>query len=173
MLPGTLTVLTAHACGLDGSEGLLERAAGVQLIYDGLRLTRTLSHEEPWSDGEKDAADVSVLAADVLVSRGFYLLARTQAASAAVDVVRSFGRDQTDRRTTGDASLDAELEADVLELGVVAGATAADVSPSEDLRALASDLGGDFGASFPPAGRLTDARVPARLDSIVGAVVDH
>ncbi|WP_254536246.1 DUF7114 family protein [Halomarina litorea] len=175
MLPGVLTVLTARACGIDGdgTDGLLERAAGVQLVYDGLRLTRTLAQEDPWTTGDRDAADMDVLAADVLVSRGFYLLARTEAARDAVEVVRSFGHDQTERRTTGDDSLDARLEASVLDLAVIAGATAAGTTPHEDLRTLAADLAGDFDDAFPPAAVLADREIPDYLARIVGPVADH
>ncbi|UHQ95994.1 hypothetical protein HYG82_21195 [Natrinema halophilum] len=30
-------------------DGIVTHAAGVQLIYEGLRLTRTLAHDEPWT----------------------------------------------------------------------------------------------------------------------------
>lgn len=126
VIPGTVTVLTAESFGGEevSVDGLTERAVGVQLIYDGLRLTRELVHDEPWDHDEKADADMGILAADVMVARGFYLLARSNAADAAVEVVRSFGRDQTEFRNGGDASLDSRLETDVLELAVVAGATA-------------------------------------------------
>jgi hypothetical protein len=150
MVPGVFTLHGIRAIA-DGSTstaasggGLLEtvagRAAGVQLIYDGLRLTRQLAQDEPWAAGDGDAGDVEVLAADVMVARGFYLLARTEAADAAVAVVRAFGRDQTVRRETGDTTLDRNLEADVLELAVVAGATVADTSAPPRLREYAADL---------------------------------
>jgi len=51
--PGVLTVLVGRSDGVDASDagdGLLERAAGVQLVYDGLRLTRRLADEVPWRD---------------------------------------------------------------------------------------------------------------------------
>ncbi|ELY90395.1 hypothetical protein C483_12823 [Natrialba hulunbeirensis JCM 10989] len=98
---------TETPAGVD-SEALHTHAAGVQLIYEGLRLTRTLAHEEPWerpttadevSDGMDPAtADLAILAADILVARGFYLLAHTDAAEKAVQTVQAFGHDQT-RRT--------------------------------------------------------------------------
>ncbi|MFC6769133.1 DUF7114 family protein, partial [Natrinema soli] len=46
-------------------------AAGVQLIYEGLRLTRSLAHDEPWTATDADAsdADLAILAADILVAR--------------------------------------------------------------------------------------------------------
>ncbi|WP_254545635.1 DUF7114 family protein [Halomarina pelagica] len=170
MVPGVLAVLTARACAADPAEGVLERAAGVQLIYDGLRLTRRLTREEPWrtGDADADAGDMHVLAADVLVARGFYLLARTEAAGAAVEVVRAFGRDQTDGGTA-DA-----LEADVLDLAVVAGATAGGVDPTGELRAVASDFVRGHGPGFPPADSLASADAYDTLvRSVDGAVADH
>ncbi|MFB6312205.1 MAG: hypothetical protein ABEH64_13610, partial [Salinirussus sp.] len=86
-----------------------------------------------WASGDGDTADLEILAADVMVARGFYLLARTDAAGDAVGVVRSFGRDQTARRETGDPAIDRNLEADVLELAVVAGATVAGVEVPPEL----------------------------------------
>ncbi|MFC7156634.1 hypothetical protein ACFQPA_14385 [Halomarina halobia] len=167
MVPGVLAVLTARACAADPAEGVVERAAGVQLIYDGLRLTRRLAREEPWRTGDP-AGDMHVLAADVLVARGFYLLARTEAASAAVEVVRAFGRDQTDGGTA-DA-----LEVDVLDLAVVAGATAGDVDPTPELRSVAADFARGVGPEFPPADSLASADAYDTLvRSVDGAVADH
>jgi hypothetical protein len=133
MTPAVLTILSARALdsGIDAdadADGLAERAAGVQLIYEGLRLTRALAQDEPWvtTDENDTDADIDILAADVLVSRGFYLLARTDAADRAVEVVRAFGRDQTlrDREDADVATLDRNLEADIFALAVVAGTTA-------------------------------------------------
>ncbi len=147
-VPGVFTLLAVRAVG-DGSapatdsplsDPVANRAAGVQLIYEGLRLTRRLAQDEPWVDGDADAADLEILAADVLVARGFYLLARTDAAEAAVDVVRAFGRDQTVRRETGDSGLDRNLEADVCELAVVAGVSLAGQAASPRLREYAAGL---------------------------------
>ncbi|WP_256287716.1 DUF7114 family protein [Halobellus inordinatus] len=152
MTPAVLALVSARApeTGVDtDTDGLAERAAGVQLIYEGLRLTRSLAHDEPWTltdesdvSGDIDA-DLDVLAADVLVSRGFYLLARTDAADRAVDVVRAFGRDQTLRRGEGaDAdALDRNLEADVFALAVVVGMTAVGETPSPAVLEYASELG--------------------------------
>jgi len=135
MAPGVLTLLSARSGnGGDVPDGVDDLAAGVQLIYDGLRLTRDLSHSTPWSQGEAERGDIAIVAADVLVARGFYLLARTSAADEAVEVVRSFGHDQTRRRGAEDpAALDANLERDVLELAVVTGLTAIGGSAPDDL----------------------------------------
>jgi len=175
LAPGVLAVSSARAAresregpaGEFALDAVAERGAGVQLIYAGLRLTRSLAQDPPWEharsltdgagrpadagdavdaaghpedvaapDAETDLteADMSILVADILVARGFYLLARTEAAGDAVATVQSFGRDQTTRRTTGDDSLDGNLEADVFELGAVAGVTAVGVSASAGLR---------------------------------------
>jgi hypothetical protein len=151
MAPGALVLLCARAldAGAD-ADAVAERAAGVQLIYEGLRLTRTLAHEEPWltgADSDIDA-DLDIVAADVLVSRGFYVLARTGAADQAVETVRRFGRDQTLRRGEGDAvdrtALDRNLEADVFELAVVAGVGVAGGTPSPALREYAAGLAREF-----------------------------
>jgi hypothetical protein len=141
--PGALTLLTARALDSDVAlSGIAERAVGVQLIYDGLRITRLLAHTEPWTvaGAETDdiAADLDVLSAVVLVSRGFYLLARTETAGRAVAVVQQFGRDQTLRaRPDADVDLlDRTLETAVFELAVAAGATAVGGSVDDDLLGL-------------------------------------
>ena len=157
-VPGVLTIhfaraATSTAVGPDGelSDPLSERAAGVQLIYEGLRLTRQLVHDEPWDDGETDAADLDVLVADVLVARGFFLLAKTEAADRAVETVRAFGRDQTVRREADDASLDANLEADALELAAVAGASLGEQGVPAGVRGFTAELAGSLdGDGFPP-----------------------
>ena len=146
LAPGVLTLVTATATrdrSADASHGDTDRAAGVQLIYEGLVLTRTLAHDDPWEHGDSEAADLDILIADILVSRGFYLLARTEAAAAAVEVVRDFGHDQTVLRTTGDDTLDDALEADICELAVVAGVTANGYQPTPSLRSYAAELGAD------------------------------
>jgi len=182
MVPGIVTILTARETGTgpDGtlsgeplSEPIACRAAGVQLIYDGLRLTRSLSQDEPWTraDLEKtpeaieDAtteANLAILVADVMVARGFYLLARTEAADRAVETVRSFGRDQTLRAETGESALDTNLERDVLELAVVGGATL-DGTVTPGLREFAADLGEE----------VSDASFAALEHSLADSVTDR
>ena len=153
MAPGVLAVLCAR--GVDDSiafEVVAERAAGTQLVYEGLRLTRALAADPPWEADETldagggtaaddlETANVDVLVADVLVARGFHLLARTEAAERAVETVRNFGRDQTRRRSSGAAATDADLEADVFELAAVAGTTAVGAHPSVECREFVADL---------------------------------
>lgn len=163
MTPSVLTMLSARA--LDPSvddDQIAERGAGVQLIYEGLRLTRTLAQTPPWADGEDEAArtaDLDILAADVFVSRGFYVLARTESAERAVEVVRAFGRDQTRRReaTADREALDHSLEEDVFALAVAAGTSAVGVDPSDELLRYATTLAADAtGGHLPPPAALPE-----------------
>ncbi|HKJ58574.1 MAG TPA: hypothetical protein VKA37_05050 [Halobacteriales archaeon] len=121
--PGVMVLTSARA--IDGGvdvDAVADRVAGVQLVYAGLAVTRRLAGDPPWADGGAEAANLDVLAADILVARGAYLLAGTEASGAAVEVIRAFGRDQTERE--GDPTPDHDLEADIFELAVVAGSTA-------------------------------------------------
>jgi len=173
MAPSVLTLVSARAldAGVD-PDNIAERAAGVQLIYEGLRLTRTLTHSEPWLDDDEAArqADLDILAADVLVSRGFYLLARTETAERAVEVVRAFGRDQTRRRDpdADSPALDRNLEADVFALAVAAGTTAAGVTPGAELLEYAAGLARELDGDLPP----TDAALPDAVADRVLALAD-
>ena len=112
MTPAVLTLASADAVepGAADRPDVVRIAAGTQLIYDGLRLTRELAHGEPWANVPLETpridADLAILAADVLVARGFSLLAHTDAAAVAVETVRAFGRDQTERREVGVESPD-------------------------------------------------------------------
>jgi len=160
LAPGVLTLVAAAAARGHAADSDDDRAAGVQLIYEGLSLTRRLAHEDPWTAGDRDAADLDILIADILVSRGFYLLADTEAAGAAVDVVREFGTDQTELRTTGNEELDGNLEADICELAVVAGVTAADHEPTPELCGIGADLALD---GLPGVDALLNGEVADRL----------
>ncbi|MFB6217787.1 MAG: hypothetical protein ABEH77_01185 [Halobacteriaceae archaeon] len=151
MVPGVLTLLSARAVATTGpgnapsppGDAVERRAAGVQLIYEGLSLTRSLVAENPWSDAAAEPgavpADLDVLAADILVARGFSLLARTDAARPAVETVRAFGREQTDS-LAGRSPTAQPLEANVFELAAVAGATAAGHATPPPLRQYAVGL---------------------------------
>jgi len=155
MLPGALALLSARAADESVDlDSVADRAAGVQLIYDGLRLTRRLSREEPWADREDHTEpNLDVLAADVLVARGFYLLARTDAAEKAVETVRAFGRDETLGRTPGadTVALDGSLERNVLELATTTGTTAVGIAPSAAALDTAAALFEDREPPLPPA----------------------
>ena len=169
--PGVLTLLAARATRREAAPAAVDqRAAGVQLIYDGLRLTRSLAREPPWeADGDAHRGDVEILAADVLVARGFYLLARTEAAETAVETVRRFGRDETERETgrPGPGLDDRSLEADVFELAIVAGVSAVGATPPADVRAFAVDLAGSFDEELPAApALLSEPAVEALADLV-------
>jgi hypothetical protein len=224
--PGLLTVRCARAVASDVAvESVAERAAGVQLVYEGLRLTRTLAREEPWAsngtvDGEgsddatvegvaadgaaldgaasgatgndrtgaggaangpartgtitgadgrtdRETADVAVLVADVLVARGFSVLARTAAAGRAVETVRAFGRDRTLARSVADPGpLDGSLEADVFVLAAVAGTSAAGGDAPDALREYVADLGRSYAGERPAAEDLFTADVETSLESL-------
>jgi hypothetical protein len=141
LVPGELTVLAARKAGVDEvSAGLQNRAVAVQLVYEGLALTRRLVHEEPWLAEETDAerGDIDIIAADILVARGAYLLARTEAVDKGVEIIQEFGRNQTDR-PKGDPGR--ELEADIFELAAVAGSTTEADEPPAPIMAWSRDLG--------------------------------
>ena len=163
LAPGVLTLASARAVS-DAAPGdpIAERAAGVQLIYEGLRLTRTLARDGAWAE-DREGNNLDILLADILVARGFYLLARTEAAGAAVRVVQGFGHDQTLRRERDDADYDHRLESDVLELAVVAGTTAVGASASEKLRTYATDLAN---GELPAVERLTTEDVTDNLATL-------
>ena len=170
MVPAVLAVASARSADPSVSEAAIaEHAAGVQLIYDGLRLTRTLAREEPWVEATETVEyDIDILAADVLVSRGFYLLAMGDAAGAAVEVVRSFGRDET-RRREGDES--GSLEADVFALACLAGASVAGERPSPERLDTLSALGRSVEPPLPGA-RAFFARGDPRLSHLDRWVAD-
>lgn len=156
MAPGVLVFVSARASAPEVPlDTLSERSAGVQLIYEGLRLTRSVAQAEPWTETTTDEidADIDILAADVLVSRGFYVLARTEASAAAVETVQDFGRDQTLRgRPDADtATLDGNLEADILALAVRAGLTAVGTDPSAAVLSYAADIARKNGSQLSSA----------------------
>ncbi|KAB1187335.1 MULTISPECIES: hypothetical protein [Haloferax] len=174
MTPAVLTFVSARAVEPNVDlNGMATRAAGVQLIYEGLRLTRLLARDEPWThlDSSEDdtEADLDILAADVLVSRGFYLLARTEAADHAVETVRAFGRDQTQLRTASDAdrpALDGNLEVNICTLAVVAGTTAVGPLPPAALVEYAAGLANTRDGSFPPAAETVSESTVERIAAL-------
>ncbi|PSQ15151.1 hypothetical protein BRD00_15490 [Halobacteriales archaeon QS_8_69_26] len=180
LVPGALTIVSARAAGGD-PDHVTERAAGVQLIYSGLGLIRKLAREDPWAgrvtlegddvevEGDLTEADMAILAADVLVSRGFYVLAHTDAAGKAVETVRNFGRDQTLARSSEDPSeLDANLEVDCLELAVIAGTTGVGTDPSTELVEAARRIAREAGVPLGDAEDvLTDPDLGEDADPLV------
>jgi len=161
--PGALTRMSARAAGgPDATADLDRRVAGVQLIYEGLSLTRSVARAPPWDHDATSEADMDVLVANVLVARGFYLLARTEAADVAVECVRAFGRDET--AAEGESNTEpGALEADIFELAIVAGASAVGVSHLQGSRAFAADLA----ESLPD----TDHGLPEETDEALEMLV--
>jgi len=121
--PGVLTVKTARSIDSDADiEVAATRGAGVQLCYEGLELTRSILRNQPWEDGEKrDGYYQDLVVAEVLVSRGFYTLAETGVVTDAVDIVKRFGRTQTNIDRLGGRHDENPLEVDVLALAVNTG----------------------------------------------------
>lgn len=172
MLPGVLTLLSARVVdGAVDEHAIAQRAAGVQLIYDGLRVTRGLVSAEPWATAgtpDDPGDDLDILAADVLVARGFRLLARTEAADQAVETVRAFGREQTDRHADR-APTDRCLEANVFELAAIAGGSATGSDPPVALRQYLVGLADNHGEPLPAAADALPERV-AEIMARVGSV---
>ena len=173
LTPGILTVRTARAIdGTVATEAAAERAAGVQLIYEGLRLTRRLVETEPWPPAGEGDPDVDVVAAEVLVARGLNQLAHTGVRDRVVEIIRRFGR--THSRDADGQPLDGQaaepsLEADVVVLAIAAGAdlSAQTVPPGliEYARELAAKIDAD---PLPDGEQIGD--VADDVDRIVAAV---
>ena len=171
MLPGVLTILSARVVdGAVDDHAAIRRAVGVQLIYDGLRVTRSLVAAEPWAqtddhDDDDPSADLDILAADVLVARGFRLLARTEAAGRAVETVRAFGREQTDQHADRTPT-DRGLEANVFELAAIAGGSTSGSETPVSLRQYLVGLADNHGQPLPAA----DAALPEAVEEVMARV---
>lgn len=171
MTPGALTVLTATTLedGVD-PEIAARRGAGVQMSYEGLRLSRSLIRTEPWAVDQKDEGDMNAIAAEVLVARGFEYLAHTGVALDVVEAVRSFGRDQTRRETVGDsAGLDRRLEAAFVRIAVRAGADVAIGSIPDGVDAVADELADEIGIEPLPGVESALVGVDDRLATAVAS----
>jgi len=176
MAPGVLVYESALGRNPSLSpNAVVDRSVGVQLIYEGLRLTRSLAHEEPWTAAEETDidADLEILAADILVSRGFYLLAQTEVSDAAVETIRAFGRDQTRcrERAANAATLTRNLEADIFVLAVRAGVTAVGADPTEELVEFAANAARSY-ETLPPAANVVTEPVRQRLTELAAGSND-
>lgn len=166
--PGVLTLMSARALDGEPADGVLELAAGVQLVYEGLRLTEHLAADEPWTRGAREEGDLSIIVADVLVSRGFFLLARTEASRSAISMVQAFGRDQSYRvRGEEPDSPDFDLQTDVLKLAILTGQAAVGRAPSTDIRGFAADLVAAHGGDLPPVRVIRSDQLSDRLDALL------
>lgn len=125
MIPGAITVLTAEAVGGPGAAKQAKaRAVGVQLSYEGLRLTRELIREEDrYAVEDPTESYLSLVAGEVMVARGFSELAETAVAEQAIDIVQRFSRNQTFDYDGNGMRHGHSLERDVIGLAVHAGAT--------------------------------------------------
>lgn len=171
MTPGVLTQCSARTTGREYDAGELDQhAAGVQLIYEGLHFTRTLSRSPPWED-ERGATreDLHVLAANVLVARGLAALAHTEAARTAIETVRAFGRHEITRAVGCPESgpEDHALEADVFELAIVTGTAAVGAPPPTEAGAFATELARSFERELPAASELLSEPVVEELAGLV------
>lgn len=189
MTPGALTILTARELGDGTAEpdpdpdldpgpdpdveaAAARRAAGVQLSYEGLRLTRQLIREDHrWGADDPSDSHVALLVGEVMVSRGFFYLARTPVAPDAIEIVRRFSRNQMrEREFDADAAeLETSLEFDVIELAVAAGATVVteDVPPA--VEELAGELACELDTEPLPAPAEALEGVPERIETRLGA----
>ena len=172
MVPGVVTRVTAERLGgRDVVADALDRAVGVQLSYDGLRLTRELIREEGRYAVEDPTDEyLALVAAEVLVSRGFGELATTPVADQAIDIVRRFSRNQTTAYERDQKHHGRSLEYDAVILAVAAGATTVDATIPDHIREYGETLAAELDREpLPPA---TEVAVPIRtgLDAAVGRV---
>jgi hypothetical protein len=149
LTPAVLTVQTARALepSVDEDASAL-RGAGVQLTYEGLRLTRSILSDGPWSSSEgRTNYYLDLLAAAVLVSRGYYYLADSGVSAEAVEAARRFGRyqtyDQNGDLTDGEYS----LERDFITLAVNAGADLALQTVPSSVTAYGENLAREIGTA--------------------------
>lgn len=148
LTPAVLTVRTARTLepSIDVDACAL-RGVGVQLTYEGLRLTRSILRESRWEDdGRRKEYYLDLLAAAVLVSRGYHALADTGVSREAVEAARRFGRYQTyDQK--GELSYgEYSLEADFVTLAVNTGADLALQTVPPSITAFGENLAHDIGA---------------------------
>ncbi len=154
LTPAVLTVRTAQALepSID-EEACVLRGVGVQLTYEGLRLTRSILRDQRW-DGGRESYYLDLLAAAVLVSRGYYYLADTGVSREAVEAARRFGRYQTYAQNGDLTEGEYSLERDFVTLAVNTGADLALQTVPPSVTAYGENLARDIG-SEPLAGHET------------------
>lgn len=173
MVPAVVAVRTAERLtGREGEQIAIDRGVGVQLSYEGLRLTRELIREEEQYDASGVTASyLSLVGAEVLVSRGFEALAETPVAHQAIEIVQRFARNQTlDYRENAEAgTAGRSLEWEAISLAVAAGASTA----VEPVPAFLTEFGENLAAEldsepFPHASGV-DMRIRSGLEAAVAA----
>jgi hypothetical protein len=171
MTPGALTVVTTTTLNETAETDIAaNRGAGVQMSYEGLRLSKELIHADPWSNGDRNEANLNAVAAEILVARGFEYLAHTGVAMDVVEAVRQFGYDQTLRETAADpTTLDGQLEADFVRIAVKAGVDIALETIPEAAVAIAEELAEELGTEPLPGADTAlvgvDERIAAAITS--------
>lgn len=171
MVPGVVTIRTAERLGAPG-ESALDRAVGVQLSYEGLRLTRQLIREEErYAAANPTDSYLSLVAGEVLVSRGFGELAETAVAGQAIDIVQQFSRNQTVdyRSDVVSGTSGRSLERDVVALAVAAGSTAVLDTVPTFLVEFGDTLSAELDREPMPPSTEVDRRIRNGLDAAVTA----
>lgn len=142
LTPAATTVVTGRAIDATADlDRLADLGVGVQLGYEGLRLTRDLIGGRSWLDQHHAAdEDIDVLAAEVLVARGFNLLAGTGTVSNAVEIVRRFGQRSALESDTDTKATYPSLESDTIELAVETGADFVLSTVPPPIRSVGVDL---------------------------------
>ena len=170
LTPAVLVIRTARALepSLD-LETCALRATGVQLTYEGLRLTRSVLREERWraTDGQS-VYYLDLLAAAVLVSRGYYYLADSGVARQSVETARRFGRHQTYAQTGDLDDVEYSLEADFVSLAVNTGADLAVQTVPPSITAYGESLARDIGREPLPGPVDALVGVEERVTSLAG-----
>jgi hypothetical protein len=168
LTPAVLTVHTARALEPSADvDACTLYGAGVQLTYEGLRLTRSILEDEPWTVADdRQTYYLDLLAAAVLVSRGYYYLADTGVSQDAVDAARRFGRYQTYAQNGGLAEDEYSLEADFVTLAVRTGADFALGTVPPSITAYGETLADDIGQDPLPGPEAALDGVPERLRTL-------
>lgn len=173
LVPGVVTVQTAERLGgTPAGSAVLDRAVGVQLSYEGLRLTRELIRDESrYAASDPTESYLALVAAEVLVSRGFVELADTAVAGRAIDIVQRFSRNQTVeyREDPGPEEPGHSLEYDVVALAVAAGATAVLDRVPPYLDEFGERLAADLDREPLPPVTDVDTRIRTGLEAAVVA----
>lgn len=169
LTPGVLTIVTARAMEPSVEEtASAKRGAGVQLSYEGLRLTRAVLRERDWEVNEDKSYYRDLLAASVLVSRGFYYLADTGVADQSVEIVRRFGRNETYKQQSVTGELEDSLEVDVIRLAVNAGADMAVQTIPPAVTSYADTIARELESEPLPAPEEALGGVEERIGTLAG-----
>ena len=138
LTPALLCLLSSRATG---AEPNVREAAGIQLVHAGLDATRRILDSDSWVDAgvEPVEEDMSLLAADVLVTTGFERLLDHY--GAATRVVNTFGSEKAREleATTFDERFEHE-SAHFVETYTTAVEIGCDGDPPEELISLAESL---------------------------------